>query len=99
MYSHSRREKEAEKIVDALRDAGNAARYRDINDVLEVSSRLHRTEKQSVGSLVFALLSEWSRDYVNKNYDARNEATCKRAHKMVEGLSENERVNFWMPHI
>ena len=87
------------QIVAALSSAGNQARHRDINEILEAVSRLHRTEKQSLGSLVFALVGDWSRDYKYGNYDVRNEATCKRAFDMVQGLPEHERENFWMPYI
>ena len=89
----------AAEIVDALSRAGNQARHRDINETLEAVSRLHRTEKQNLGSLVFALVGEWSRDYENGHYDARNEATCKRAFAMVQGLPEDVRDNFWLPYI
>jgi sulfatase maturation enzyme AslB (radical SAM superfamily) len=87
------------QVADALSSAGNQARYRDINEILEAVSRLHRTEKQNLGSLVFALIGEWSRDYENGNYDARNEATCRMAFAMVQGLPEGERGDFWMPSI
>jgi hypothetical protein len=87
------------QIVDILSSAGNQARHRDKNEILEAASRLHRTEKQNLGSLVFALLGEWARDYENRNYDARNEATCKRAFAMVQGLPPDERDDFWLPYI
>ena len=90
---------QAEQVADGLRVAGNQARHRDINETLEAVSRLHRTEKQSLGSLVFALVGEWARDYESRNYDGRNEATCKRAFAMVQGLPEGERDNFFMPYI
>jgi|TARA_R110000824_G_scaffold131243_1_gene293222 hypothetical protein len=86
-------------VADALYSAGNKARYRDINEILEALSRRHRTEKQNLGSLVFALVGEWARDYEAGNYDARNEGTCKRAFAMVQGLPESERDDFWMPYI
>ena len=89
----------ASQIADSLSSAGNQARYRDINEILESVSRLHRTEKQNLGSLVFALVGEWSRDFENGNYDARNEATCKMADAMVQGLPPDDRGNFWMPYI
>jgi hypothetical protein len=92
-------ERHAEQVATALSSAGNQARYRDINEILEAVSRLHRTEKQNLGSLVFALVGEWARDYENSNYDARNEATCERAYAMVQGLPEHERENFWMPYV
>ena len=90
---------QATQVADALSSAGNRARYRDINEILEAVSRLHRTEKQNLGSLVFALIGEWSRDYESGNYDLRNEATCKMAFNMVQGLPEGERGDFWMPTI
>jgi len=90
---------QAAQIAAALSRAGNQARRRDINETLEAVSRLHRTEKQNLGSLVFALIGEWSRDFENGNYDARNEATCKMAFAMVQGLPEDVRDNFWMPYI
>ena len=89
----------AAQVAAALSSAGNQARYRDINEILEAVSRLHRTEKQNLGSLVFALVGEWARDYESRNYDGRNEATCKRASDMIQGLPEHERDNFCMPHI
>ena len=91
----------AAQIAASLSSAGNQARWckRDINEILGAVSRLHRTEKQNLGSLVFALVGEWARDYENGNYDARNEATCKRAFDMLQGLSTYERDNFWMPYI
>ena len=89
----------ASQIAASLSRAGNQARHRDINEILESVSRLHRTEKQNLGSLVFALVGDWARDYENGNYDARNEATCKRAFNMVQGLPEGERGDFWMPYI
>ena len=87
------------QIVAALSSAGNQARRHDINKILKAVSRLHRTEKQSLGSLVFALVGEWARDYEHANYDVRNEATCKRAFDMVQGLPESERDDFWMAYI
>jgi hypothetical protein len=90
---------QAAQIADALYSAGNQARYGDINEILEALSRRHRTEKQNLGSLVFALVGEWARDFEAGNYDARNEATCKRAFAMVRGLPESERDDFWMPYI
>ena len=92
---------QAAQIANALSRAGNQARHhhRDINEILESVSRLHRTEKQNLGSLVFALVSDWSRDFENGNYDARNEATCKMAFAMVKGLPEDVRGDFWMPYI
>jgi hypothetical protein len=90
---------QAAQVADSLSRAGNQARHRDINETLEAVSRLHRTEKQNLGSLVFALVGEWSRDYENGHYDARNEATCKRAFAMVQGLPEDVRDNFWLPYI
>ena len=86
-------------VADALYSAGNQARYRDINEILEAVSRRHRTEKQNLGSLVFSLIGEWSRDYENGNYDARNEATCKMAFQMVHSLPEHKRADLWMPYI
>ena len=41
---------QAAQIATALSSAGNQARYRDINETLEAVSRLHRTEKQNLGS-------------------------------------------------
>jgi len=90
---------QAASVANALSSAGNLSRYRDINEILEAVSRLHRTEKQNLGSLVFALIGEWSRDYESSNYDARNEATCKMAFNMVQGLPEGERADLWMPTI
>jgi len=90
---------QAASVADSLYSAGNQARYRDINEILEVLSRRHRTEKQNLGSLVFSLLGEWSRDYETGNYDARNEATCRMAFNMVQGLPEGERADLWMPYI
>ena len=91
----------AAQIAAALSRAGNQARHhhRDISEILESVSRLHRTEKQNLGSLVFALISDWSRDYESGNYDARNEATCRMAFAMVQGLPEGERADLWMPYI
>jgi hypothetical protein len=89
----------ASQIAASLSSAGNQARHRDINEILESVSRLHRTEKQNLGSLVFALVGDWARDYENGEYDLRNEATCKRAFNMVRGLPEGERGDFWMPYI
>mgnify|MGYP003144091425 CR=1 FL=1 len=89
----------AAQVATALSSAGNQARYRDINEILGAVSRLHRTEKQNLGSLVFALVGEWARDYENGNYDARNEATCKMADAMVQGLPPDDRESFWMPYI
>jgi len=86
-------------VADALCSAGNQARYRDINEILEAVSRLHRTEKQNLGSLVFALIGEWSRDYENGNFDLRNEATCKMAFQMVHSLPKHKRDDLWMPYI
>ena len=86
-------------VADSLYSAGNQARYRDINEILEVLSRRHRTEKQNLGSLVFSLIGEWSRDYENGNYDARNEATCKMAFQMVHSLPKHKRDDLWMPTI
>ena len=92
---------QAAQIANALSRAGNQARHhhRDINEILDAVSRLHRTEHQNLGSLVFALISDWSRDYESGNYDARNEATCKMAFAMVTGLPEDVRGDFWMPYI
>jgi len=90
---------QAASVANALSSAGNLSRYRDINEILEAVSRLHRTEKQNLGSLVFALIGEWSRDYESGNYDLRNEATCKMAFNMVQGLPEGGRGDFWMPTI
>ena len=90
---------QAAQVADSLSRAGNQARHRDINETLEAVSRLHRTEKQNLGSLVFALIGDWSRDYESGNYDARNEATCKMAFAMVKGLPEDVRGDFWMPYI
>ena len=88
----------AASVADALSSAGNLSRYRDINEILEAVSRLHRTEKQNLGSLVFALIGEWSRDFETGNYDARNEATCKMAFNMVHALPEHKRADLWMPY-
>jgi hypothetical protein len=90
---------QAAQVADALSSAGNRARYRDINEILEAVSRLHRTEKQNLGSLVFSLIGEWSRDYENGNYDARNEATCKMAFQLIHSLPEHKRADLWMPNI
>ena len=90
---------QAAQVADALSSAGNQARYRDINEILEALSRRHRTEKQNLGSLVFSLIGEWSRDYENGNYDARNEATCKMAFQMVHSLPKHKRDDLWMPTI
>jgi len=90
---------QAASVADSLYSAGNQARYRDINEILEVLSRWHRTEKQNLGSLVFSLLGEWSRDYENGNYDARNEATCRMAFQMVHSLPKHKRDDLWMPNI
>jgi hypothetical protein len=89
----------AAQVADALSSAGNQARFRDINEILEAVSRLHRTEKQNLGSLVFALIGDWARDYESSNFDGRNEATCKRASDMIQGLPADERDNFWMPYV
>ena len=89
----------AAQVADALSSAGNQARFRDMNEILEAVSRLHRTEKQNLGSLVFALVGEWARDYESRNFDGRNEATCKRASDMIQGLPEGERGDFFMPYI
>jgi hypothetical protein len=90
---------QAASVADALSSAGNRARYRDINEILEAVSRLHRTEKQNLGSLVFALIGEWSRDYESGNYDARNEATCKMAFNMVHALPAHLCADLWMPFV
>jgi len=90
---------QAAQVADSLFSAGNQARYRDINEILEALSRRHRTEKQNLGSLVFSLIGEWSRDYENGNYDARNEATCKMAFQLIHSLPEHKRADLWMPTI
>ena len=89
----------AEQIASVLASAGNQASYRDVTEIVQAVARLHRTEKQNLGSLVFALVGDWARDYGEGNYDARNEATCKRAFNMVQGLPPGERDDFWMPYI
>ena len=90
---------QAAQVADALSSAGNRARYRDINEILEAVSRLHRTEKQNLGSLVFSLIGERSRDYENGNYDGRNEATCEMAFQLIHSLPEHKRADLWMPNI
>jgi len=90
---------QAAQVADSLSSAGNLSRYRDINEILEAVSRLHRTEKQNLGSLVFSLIGEWSRDYENGNYDGRNEATCKMAFQLIHSLPEHKRADLWMPNI
>tara|TARA_R100001086_G_scaffold231690_2_gene152536 strand:+ start:248 stop:541 length:294 start_codon:yes stop_codon:yes gene_type:complete len=89
----------AENIVNALSGAANSSRLVDTKAIWDEVAILHRTEKQNLGSLIFAIVAEFSRDYEKKNYDARNEATCKRAHKMLKGLPENERDQFYVPYI
>ena len=89
---------EIDKISDNLRQAGNRARSLDMADILEACSRTHRTEKQNLGCLVFALLQDWASDFEANNFDLRNEETCERAHKMITALPKDER-HFFMPYI
>jgi len=46
----------------------------------------HRTVQQLIAPAIFAVLKQWSDDYTTGNFDARNEATCRLAYVLVNGL-------------
>jgi hypothetical protein len=92
----------AKDIANALLSAGNTARHARKGDlILDELSRAHRTEKQNLATLVLPIVLQMASDYATNNYDLRNEAACKMAHKMAAQLSDDDKhvAKYGMPYI
>ena len=92
----------AKDIANALINAGNTARHARKGDlILDELSRAHRTEKQNLATLVLPIVLQMASDYATNNYDLRNEAACKIAHKMVSQLNDDDKhvAKYGLPYI
>ena len=78
-------------LLDDLRVASTEA-------ILDVVVTEHRTHQQLLAKNIFAIVKHWSDAYEAGNYDARNEATVKLAHKMVSG-TELSKEEVYLPYI
>jgi hypothetical protein len=54
----------------------------------------HRTLQQNKMRLIMEMLKVWDNDFVNGNYDMRNEQTCRVANKIMGCLNEYEDTVF-----
>ena len=58
-------------------------------DLAAAMGREHRTEQQIFGGLVLALIKHWAQEQADGRYDARNEAICSVAHKIVARMADD----------
>lgn len=65
----------AETIVAVLNILGNDKYIREVAEYL--SQRTHRTSQQTTMRLVINLIKSWALMYQERNFDLRNEATCR----------------------
>ena len=77
--------------VQALSDAANAFEHEE-KLFAEMVSCEHRTIQQGIGRLMVALIEKWAADFDNKRYDARNEATVRLCHNIVNLTRSDSRV-------
>jgi hypothetical protein len=79
-------------IIDDLRAINT-------EDIVRAVATEHKTNQQLVAKNIFAILKHWSDAYEADNYDLRNEATVKLAHKMVSGSEELSKGDLYLPYI
>jgi hypothetical protein len=60
----------------------------DGNAFIEAMATEHRTLQQCFTNICFAWLRECAKKYEDKNYDARNEWSCKKAHEIMEKVED-----------
>jgi len=58
-------------------------------DLAWAMGREHRTEQQIFGGFVLALIAHWAQERAEGRYDARNEAICSVASKIVERMGDD----------
>jgi hypothetical protein len=51
--------------------------------------REHRTNQQIIAGFVFQLIKQWSNDFDNNNFDARNQATVTLSAEIVKALGDD----------
>ncbi len=69
------------EVIDTLRKTG-------LEDILHAVQTEHRTNQQLLAHVIFAIVKQWADNYVNGNYDLRNEACCFLADSMMKGGKE-----------
>ena len=58
-------------------------------DLAWAMGREHRTEQQVFGGFVLALITHWAEEQAEGRHDARNEAICSVAGKIVERMGDD----------
>jgi len=83
----------AKLISSVLNIMGNDEFVKETVDV--ICHRTHRTQQQVIMGMMIGMIYQWSEDFKNKNYDLRNEATCKLCNKIWEAFAND----MWLPFI
>jgi len=83
----------AKLIYSVLNTMGNGEFIKETVDV--ICHRTHRTQQQVIMGMMIGMIYQWSEDFKNKNYDLRNEATCKLCNKIWEAFAND----MWLPFI
>jgi len=76
----------ASDVVGFLRSCGYE---KQLKELLEEVKFEHRTNQQAIAGAVFQLIKQWSNDFDNNNFDARNEATVTLSARIVDALGDD----------
>lgn len=72
----------AKSLCDAVNPVGYEKEF--TKGFIDGFNRQHRTLQQKSGVVLFELLKSLAENYKTKRYDARNEALCEFAYKVVK---------------
>lgn len=76
------------KVANQLSDFINSAVNKDKEMFVRVVTDDHRTLQEDVFKLFQKCIEEWANNYVEGNYDDRNEYTCKASYEMMKVLND-----------
>ena len=87
--------KRLEKFVEDFSTAVNMFMSKEeLRETALACCRDHRTLQQNKMRLIVEMLKVWDEDFINNNYDIRNEQTCRVANKIMGCLNEFEDTVF-----
>lgn len=85
------RRRKIREAVETLREIDNPG---DREYLAGVVAGQHRTHQQLLMRAIMEVIEGWAKNWEDQRFDARNEATCKLAHKIA---SENK--DRYLPYI
>ncbi len=83
----SKTEQEIDKLLTDLASLSQSPV--DAAAIAQIVRRLHRTNQQSIGRCLKAIVKVFSKAFDDHHYDLRNEATCKMCKEINNKVDEH----------